>query len=1556
MEADNSYVNNLKRKSYQMYGVRMPGRSQSFNEYGGQRSGIQRSGHRSGHLTTLGDLPRHLRQSGPYGSYPWVRNELANVHVGRVSAAHEGDHSDKKTDNEIRLDNVFSKSRSLDEANLSHLRKLHNYQNGNTEPNCRSKFASDVQSSGHRNSSIEWKRSGSTEIPQISQSKEVTQEKHITPMVYSSKVNSSAMFAQTVLHENHEQQAEGRVTSVEWHKNGGSFLNEPRLDREANKCDCINSSSSPLQGSGDVNGGHLSVLSTPNKTGVRHLTDNIKTQISKTIGSDAKTTYIYNKSDYYQAQNGSSSNDKYYTAELPVSPTSMEGGKNWNKMPTFLGESQDFNGNTRIDRLESYDFASTGHFDNKNCEQLEKMHINEPFYKVEDQRSIYDNSRLQHITPAGGDKLLAWGQPDDTLSYRSEWFHKTPKISRMQGTVGRRLEFDERLRQSKNREGDFRLSSKGDMIDTGYDRRCHSTASNNSDSDQFSSFNIEKCTFNKGRSESCFYSTDNTRFYNGKTTLDDHYTRQLRNKAGMLFTGNYTKSSGEILLQKPERMVSAYHTYPMQKNNTSKSLLNNNDNKLKHAVGVKSSEDNRIDNAGLDFSVIESTPTLDLHASKEKSVLRHKGTMGKRRKPTRSSIRSSLASDTDSMFEDSTEPRKSRASSEEEEVFNGEVSWLPSGEQSRHQSIEEEGSKPPPFQRPALPGMKLPMVLPSLLEGKPKLRKTNVSKPDGATTPEADGTVESPPAWLREAKVKRTKTSPLPAREEVQAALSRRTAGDEREKRDESPEKPSWMKDALGKQKRAEEKMQAKEAKENENKEEKASMNEKDRESATENAHVAPWMKELRRTSRTSPLRALPPEQTRSSTEDDAPVIGNKNELQNRFAALQRKSVSPDKSLLQDRPKSLTPEKDVKSVKQDASKSFAPKRDVESPKDAELKGFSPEKELRSPLHTGTRSLTPEKEIPSAKSLLPERESISSPLDNSKGLTPEKEQVDSKLISPINFRSPEPKEDTPSWLKKGLAKEISKTPHDTSMAGPEKSPPVPLQSATRPNDLDLSSSLEDKNAGKPHPSRFHPSPNAPYSVIPKDKSSPKSASLLTSPRPYARPAGSDSGRASPGTASPPKPAPKPRDFSALTTKTEESKLTEVPWGNAKSLLSSPKYGMKSRELKPLDSKTSDMKPTASNDFKSTDLKTSESKPSMLKPSELKHDGLRHSELKPLEPKSSPLKPRDLKPSELKSSDSKPSHLKPSKSRQVTSPLLSPKTDSAEVPSPTSPTWLSSPRRAASPKRSPVAKDLPASPPMMQLSYVASSSSKTKPPIKDISHLEVAGNKKDTIRDDKEITKIDHKKMVDKNLPQPSAPVMGLSYGISPRSRSRGSGMMTAAGDGKVTDENVPPKEETQRKATSKHEGSEKTSSTGFGKPAYTPKTILPSLGHHLPGSSPQTSPREHLDTKDSSVPSWKLEADRRRQTVPVSSLRNTSTLNPTPKTADSNTPPWKTNLAEKSKTRTSSDSSRTSNEEDSLHRPSSPVDSTIPPWKQELALRKKRSPRESGILNETQQQT
>ncbi|XP_056009073.1 neurofilament heavy polypeptide-like isoform X13 [Ostrea edulis] len=116
--------------------------------------------------------------------------------------------------------------------------------------------------------------------------------------------------------------------------------------------------------------------------------------------------------------------------------------------------------------------------------------------------------------------------------------------------------------------------------------------------------------------------------------------------------------------------------------------------------------------ASLDFSVLEPDSNhLDVDIGKHKTNLRKQGSLAKRRKPTRSNVRSALLSGEEAMFQDSSEPKREPADSKEDEddVFGQRTST----------SSTEGVPTSPPAKKPS----KVMVPLPGFGGPKPELRR-----------------------------------------------------------------------------------------------------------------------------------------------------------------------------------------------------------------------------------------------------------------------------------------------------------------------------------------------------------------------------------------------------------------------------------------------------------------------------------------------------------------------------------------------------------------------------------------------------------------------------------------------------------------------------------------------------------------------------------------------------------------------------------------------------------------------------------------------------------------
>nr|XP_022338748.1 neurofilament heavy polypeptide-like [Crassostrea virginica] len=116
--------------------------------------------------------------------------------------------------------------------------------------------------------------------------------------------------------------------------------------------------------------------------------------------------------------------------------------------------------------------------------------------------------------------------------------------------------------------------------------------------------------------------------------------------------------------------------------------------------------------ASLDFSVLEPDSNhLGVDIGKQKTDLRKRGSLAKRRKPTRSTVRSTLLSGEEAMFQDSTEPKTETVDKkgDEDDVF---------GQRSSTSSVEGTPTSPP-AKKPS----KVMVPLPGFGGPKPELRK-----------------------------------------------------------------------------------------------------------------------------------------------------------------------------------------------------------------------------------------------------------------------------------------------------------------------------------------------------------------------------------------------------------------------------------------------------------------------------------------------------------------------------------------------------------------------------------------------------------------------------------------------------------------------------------------------------------------------------------------------------------------------------------------------------------------------------------------------------------------
>nr|KAG5686579.1 hypothetical protein BaRGS_005150 [Batillaria attramentaria] len=168
---------------------------------------------------------------------------------------------------------------------------------------------------------------------------------------------------------------------------------------------------------------------------------------------------------------------------------------------------------------------------------------------------------------------------------------------------------------------------------------------------------------------------------------------------------------------------------------TSGDLLANGDSSKTEEEKRKSSSD--ID---MDFAVLElDSSHLNLDVSKQKTSLRKRGSLARRKKPTRATVLNSGSDTTDSIFQDSTEPKATSPSAEngpEDEVFDKRTTDAePPSER------QEESS---PVRRSALP-FKPPMVMPGLQDlSKSKLFNQERKKSGNSPTSPIKSPVTSP--------------------------------------------------------------------------------------------------------------------------------------------------------------------------------------------------------------------------------------------------------------------------------------------------------------------------------------------------------------------------------------------------------------------------------------------------------------------------------------------------------------------------------------------------------------------------------------------------------------------------------------------------------------------------------------------------------------------------------------------------------------------------------------------------------------------------------------------
>lgn len=185
------------------------------------------------------------------------------------------------------------------------------------------------------------------------------------------------------------------------------------------------------------------------------------------------------------------------------------------------------------------------------------------------------------------------------------------------------------------------------------------------------------------------------------------------------------------------------------------------------------------DYTNLDFSLVEKTNSeLNISASKQRVVLRKKGSLAKRRKPSRISIRASYCSPNSSMYIDSTDPPK---------VSNdtSELSPPPDGTAPIAAHLSDAHVNGDKCELSTTATVPSPVLLPGLTEasrlqlrGKPSVP---LPHPHATSMTDGSGPTNSASPWLSEVL---------------------RPPRGEGEKLKSELEKPSWMKNALARRKR----------------------------------------------------------------------------------------------------------------------------------------------------------------------------------------------------------------------------------------------------------------------------------------------------------------------------------------------------------------------------------------------------------------------------------------------------------------------------------------------------------------------------------------------------------------------------------------------------------------------------------------------------------------------------------------------------------------------------------------------------------------------------------
>ncbi|KAL3857572.1 hypothetical protein ACJMK2_012222 [Sinanodonta woodiana] len=130
-------------------------------------------------------------------------------------------------------------------------------------------------------------------------------------------------------------------------------------------------------------------------------------------------------------------------------------------------------------------------------------------------------------------------------------------------------------------------------------------------------------------------------------------------------------------------------------------------------------------NRSMDLDAVQDTSHLDVDVTKQKTSLRKRGSLAKRRKPSRQGRRSIIEEGEHMLFQDTTEPRPEKDEEEEEEEEEGED----------HDGVFAKEDMSPPHKKPTppalIPGTTLPVQQESSMEQNSPTDSKAVKPPTG---------------------------------------------------------------------------------------------------------------------------------------------------------------------------------------------------------------------------------------------------------------------------------------------------------------------------------------------------------------------------------------------------------------------------------------------------------------------------------------------------------------------------------------------------------------------------------------------------------------------------------------------------------------------------------------------------------------------------------------------------------------------------------------------------------------------------------------------------------